>query len=116
MKQVAENNELVFDYWTSDVQGNLGTKLKEIKESSTEYYVSAQEKYTEDGKLHWIGVSDVETRDDGKTYMKVAPTSVYDTDKASRTRDTWIKDEDGNMWIETSDVNKIYTYEKKKNK
>ena len=32
--------------------------------------------------------------------------------KESRPRESWQKDANGDMWIETSDINKIYTYER----
>ena len=114
MQKVAEDNGLKFDYWTSEVQGNLGNKITEISNSDTVEYVSAQVKYNADGNLHWVGVEKVETRADGKTYIKIEPSSVHDTEKVNRSRDTWVLDENGNMWVETSDINKIYTYKKNK--
>ena len=114
MQKVAEDNGLQFDYWTSEVQGNLGNKITEISNSDTVEYVSAQVKYDADGHLHWVGVEDIETRKDGETYVKIEPSSVHDTEKINRPRDSWVLSNDGNMWIETSDINKIYTYKKNK--
>ena len=116
MQKVAEDNGLTFDYWTSGKQGDLGNKITELSESSTEYYISAQVKYNPDGNLHWVGVTDVEKRDDGNTYIKIAPSSVHDIEKINRARDSWVLDENGDMWVLTTDINKIYTYEKNKNK
>ena len=84
MQKVAEDNGLKFDYWTSEVQGNLGNKITEISNSDTVEYVSAQVKYNADGNLHWVGVEEVETRADGKTYIKIEPSSVHDTEKVNR--------------------------------
>ncbi|MCR4939958.1 MAG: DUF6531 domain-containing protein [Treponemataceae bacterium] len=114
MQKLAEDNGLIFDYWTKNVQGDLGKKITELKNNKNEYLISAQVKYKEeDEKSHWVGITDVETREDGKTYAKIAPTSILDTSKSHRPRDSWVLDENGDMWIETSDINKIYTYKNK---
>ena len=102
------------DYWIKKVQGDLGKKITEISNSDTVEYVSAQVKYDADGHLHWVGVEDIETHADGETYVKIEPSSVHDTEKINRPRDSWVLANDGNMWIETSDINKIYTYKKNK--
>jgi hypothetical protein len=117
MQKVAEDNGLVFDYWKKAVQGDLGNKISELNDSEDQYYISAQVKYKEDDeKSHWVGISAIETREDGKTYAKIEPTSARDTLKSQRPRDSWALDDNGDMWIETSDINKIYTYQKKKGK
>lgn len=112
MQTLGEENGLVFDYWTKDKQGNLSTKIKELAGNDQNLYISAQVKYKLNGASHWVGIVGVETRADGKTYVKIAPTSVNDKKKESRKRDSWKLDENGDMWIETSDINKIYTFEK----
>ena len=117
MRKVAEDNGLTFDYWTTERQGDLSTKITEIKNSSSEYYVSAQVKYNPEGNFHWVGITDIKIDADGNSSVKIAPSSIYDTQKSSRQRDTWVQDSEGSMWVATSDINKIYTYEtNKKNK
>lgn len=113
MQKVAEDNGLKFDYWTKEKQGDLGKKIKENNNSNKKYYISGQVKYDEEGDLHWVGIEDIKVGKDGKSYVKIAPTSVNDTNKNSRRRETWQTDENGDMWVETSDINKIYTYEEK---
>ncbi len=117
MQQLAEDNGLsVSSFYKSDY-GDLGNKISELNDSENQYFISTQVKYTEDDeKSHWVGISAIETREDGKTYAKIEPTSARDTLKSQRPRDSWALDDNGDMWIETSDINKIYTYQKKKGK
>lgn len=46
--------------------------------------------------------------------LNKSDTKVHDTENINRPRDSWVLANDGNMWIETSDINKIYTYKKNK--
>ena len=114
MKDLGEKYNLEFDYWTKDKQGNLGKKLSELSQSSKKYYIAAQVRYKENGALHWVGIVDIIIDKDGKIYAKIAPTSTNDTKKSARKLDSWKLDENGDMWIETSEINKIYTFEKTK--
>ncbi len=114
MKDLGEKYDLEFDYWTKNKQGNLGKKLSELSQSSKKYYIAAQVRYKENGTLHWVGIVDIIIGKDGKIYAKIAPTSTNDTKKSARKLDSWKLDENGDMWIETSEINKIYTFEKTK--
>jgi len=49
---------------------------------------------------------------DGKTYIEVSPSSTFDASKSSRPRDTWGVRRNGKMYIEASDIQKIYTFQK----
>ena len=116
MQKVAEDNGLEFDYWTREKQGNLSKKIFELSEADTGYFISAQVAYNSDESLHWVGVEEIEKRINGKSYVKIEPSSSYDTDKNNRTRKSWVLDKNGDMWVDTSDIKKIYTYTTKKNK
>lgn len=114
MQKVAEDNGLEFDYWTKG-KTNLGSKLVDITASDDAYYVSAQVKYNEDDDTHWVGVDNVVEKD-GKLYIEITGSSVNDTNKANRRRESWVKDERGKMLVEVNDIEKIYTYKSNKNK
>lgn len=111
MQDVGEKYGLEYDYWTQEKQGDLSTKITELITSDETYYISAQVYYNEKNCKHWVGITDIKTTEEGKTLVKIAPTSKNDTVKANRRRDTWQLDENDDMWVETSDVVKIYTYE-----
>jgi len=109
MQKVGEDKGLTFDYWTS-AHTNLLKKIKELEGSSSEFYVAAEVKYNSKGDTHWIGISGV-VEIGGKEYLEIAASSTNDDDKASRPRSSW-KAANDRMYIEVSDVNKIYTFEK----
>ena len=111
MQDVGEKYGLEYDYWTQEKQGDLSTKITELITSDETYYISAQVYYNEKDCKHWVGITDIKTTEEGKTLVKIAPTSKNDTVKANRRRDTWQLDENDDMWVETSDIVKIYTYE-----
>ena len=111
MQDVGEKYGLEYDYWTQEKQGDLSTKITELITADETYYISAQVYYNEKNCKHWVGITDIKTTEEGKTLVKIAPTSKNDTVKANRRRDTWQLDENDDMWVETSDVVKIYTYE-----
>ena len=110
MQKVGENSNLKFDYWTKE-HTDLSRKLKELDSSSGQFYIAAQVKYNAAGDSHWVGVNDV-IEFDGKAYIEVSASSTFDRDKDNRPRSTWSLRRNGKMYIEVSDINKIYTFKK----
>ena len=113
-EKLAKDNNLELDYWTKEKQGDLQKKINELKNSDTKYFVSGMVRYDIDGHLHWVGIEDIIKRDNGNYYVRIEPSSINDLVKSNRQRNTWVLDDNGNMWIETSDILKILTFKKNK--
>ncbi len=114
VEKFAENNGLVFDYWTKAVQGNLSTKINEIAASDTDYAVLAQLPYNSAGDLHWVTITgETEMRFDDELkkdveVVKVLGSSVNDNVEKSRPK-TW-KISGEYVYVPVSEIVKIHTY------
>ena len=113
MGKVGQNYGLKMEKFLAG-EVDIGEKLGELISSGKEYYIAAQVEYNETGCKHWVGVNDYLSFN-GEDCIEISPTSVNDTVKANRRRDSWQLGEDGKMYVEVSDITKIYVFEKDPN-
>ena len=111
----AKNYGLVQDYWTRGKQGDLAGKLEELHEEETSYSILAKVAWdakNPDDANHWVGISgdviyDEDLGEGG--YVLVTGTSMYDKPGS---RPSYWKEKDGNIYIPTSEIERIHTFTK----
>ena len=110
---VGTNYGVTHDYWTAGVQGNLESKINELNNYATEFAVLAQVQYGESkSDLHWVGLNGAPVEIEGKSYVCVSQTSVYDgTLGGSRASVGW-RSEEGKVYVPTELVTRLESYER----
>ncbi|GEM_PF-1329375 len=113
--------DLEYDYWTSDNQGNLKSKIDYYDKASNDYYMIARVSYTEnnDGH-HWVGVKGPVVSVNGIDCIQISPTSIRDyaievEQNNSRPKNFWFT-KDAEVYVDVDEVKEIRVFSKKKNK
>ena len=111
---------LEYDVWTRKNRGNLNEYIDAYNETSTEYVLSAQVRYTKnnDGE-HFVGIDGGTVIINGRTYIKITATSDQDlwkTDNLGVSRPLdWLK-QSGATYVPIESVLEIRVHSKKKSK